>query len=497
MNQRRVGALLSYLNIFLAIIIQFAYTPIMLRILGQQEFGVYSLSESVISYLGLLNFGFSGSYLKFYSQYKAQNDDLSIKKLNAIYLIVFVIISILICIGGYSIVQNIKLIVGDNFTESELRLTKILMAIMTVNMAVMMPNNAFTSITVAYERFIFAKVLTIFKTVGSPLFALPLLLLGYGSKGMSFVLLFVTVISLILNIYYCLQKLKIGFEFRNLNWLVLKDIFSFSFFVFLWSIVDQLNWQVGKVILANIIGSTAVAVYTIGMQFTTLFMVFSTAISGVFTPQIYNYVYEKDASKKLTELMIKVGRVQFYVVFYIWVAFVIFGKPFINLWAGAEYGNAYFIGLLLMTPIIIALTQNIGIEILRAYNKHQMRTLFHLLLALINIAIIIPLTKEYGEIGCAFGTCISTFISSTVISNYFYSKIIKLNIRLFLKEMLKFVPVVSILLIIGIAIIAFIEIHSWENLIFYISLFSLFYIFIMVKFAFNDYERNLLIRFIK
>lgn len=497
MNQRRAGALLSYLNIFLAIIIQFAYTPIMLRILGQQEFGVYSLSESVIAYLGLLNFGFSGSYLKFYSQYKAQNDNLSIKKLNAIYLIVFVIISILICIGGYSIVQNIKFIIGDNFTENELQLTKILMVIMTVNMAVMMPNNAFTSITIAHERFIFAKLLTIFKTVGSPLFALPLLLLGYGSKGMSFVLMGISIISLFLNIYYCLQKLKIGFEFRNLNWYVLKDIFVFSIYIFLWSIVDQLNWQVGKVVLANIVGSTAVAVYTIGMQFTTLFMVFSTAISGVFTPQIYNCVYEKDASKKLTELMIKVGRVQFYVVFFIWIAFVIFGKPFINLWAGTEYENAYFVGLLLMTPIIIALTQNIGIEILRAYNKHQIRTLLHLLLALVNICIIIPLTKEYGEIGCALGTCISTFVSSTVISNYFYSKIIKLNIRLFFKEMLKFVPCISILSIMGIALVMLIKIHTWVNLIFYITLFTLFYIFIMVKFAFNDYEKSLLKRFVK
>ena len=497
MNQRRVGALLSYFNIFLAIIIQFAYTPIMLRILGQQEFGVYSLSESVISYLGLLNFGFSGSYLKFYSQYKAQNDDLSIKKLNAIYFIVFLIISILICIGGYGIIQNIKLIVGNNFTDSELQLTKILMAIMTVNMAVMMPNNAFTSITVAYERFIFAKLLIIFKTVGSPLFTLPLLLLGYGSKGMSFILLVVTVSSLIFNIYYCLQKLKIGFEFRDLNWSVLKDIFAFSVFIFLWSIVDQLNWQIGKIVLANIVGSSAVAVYTIGLQFTTLFIMFSTAISGVFSPQIYNYVYEKDASKKLIELMTKVGRIQFYVVFFIWIAFVIFGRQFINLWAGAEYDNAYFVGLLLMTPIIIALTQNIGIEILRSYNKHQMRTLLNLLLALVNIAIIIPLTKEYGEIGCALGTCISTFVSSTLISNYFYSKIIKLNIGLFFKEMLKFLPVVSVLLIIGVAIVMFIEIHTWISLIIYIFLFTLFYIFVMVKFAFNDYERSLLKRFIK
>ena len=43
----------------------------------------------------------------------------------------------------------------------------------------------------------------------------------------------------------------------------------------------------------------------------------------------------------------------------------------------------------------------------------------------------------------------------------------------------------------------FIEIHTWISLIIYIFLFTLFYIFVMVKFAFNDYERSLLKRFIK
>ena len=96
MNQRKIGAILSYLNIFVVILTQLIYTPIMLYILGQNEFGVYSLSESIIAYLGLLNFGFSGSYLKFYSKYKLENDILSIKRLNAIYLIVFIGISILL-----------------------------------------------------------------------------------------------------------------------------------------------------------------------------------------------------------------------------------------------------------------------------------------------------------------------------------------------------------------------------------------------------------------
>lgn len=496
MNQRKIGAILSYLNIFVVILTQLIYTPIMLYILGQNEFGVYSLSESIIAYLGLLNFGFSGSYLKFYSKYKLENDILSIKRLNAIYLIVFIGISILIFIGGYTIVQNINSIVDRTFTIDEINLTKVLLSIMTINMAVMMPNNVFSAITVAHEKFIFAKSLVILKNLGSPLISLPILLLGYGSKGMSYALLFMSIISLVLNIYYCKQKLKIGFEFRNLDLSIIKKISSFSIFIFLWSIVDQLNWQIGKILLASLVGSAAVAIYTIGMQFNSLFIAFSTAICGVFTPQIYKHVYEPDGNKKLTELMIKVGRIQFYIVFFVWIIFVIFGRSFIMLWAGKEFENSYYVGLLLTTPIIIALMQNVGIEILRAYNKHQMRTMLHMLLAIINVIISIPLTKMYGEIGCAIGTCISTFVSSTLISNYFYSKVINLDIKAVFKEFCKFVPAMVIVAVVGTIITMFKEISTWIDLVVGGLGFTIIYVLVMVYFAFNDYERALLRRVI-
>lgn len=492
MNERRIGAILSYLNIAATIIIQFAYTPIMLRILGQNEFGVYSLSNSIVAYLGLLNFGFSGSYLKFYSRYKVNEDILSIKKLNAIYMIVFAFIAILIFIGGYTLIENIELIIDRSFTASEITLTKTLMCIITINIAVMMPNNVFTSITVAHEKFIFSKMLSLLQTLGNPCLALPLLFLGYGSKGMSIVLLLLSVISLIINIIYCRQKLHVGFVFRGIDWHVLKEIMSFSVFIFLWSIVDQLNWQVGKVILANLIGSTAVAIYTVGMQFTNLFMVFSTAISGVFNPQIYSYVYEKDARKKLTYLMIKVGRLQFYVVFYIWLGYVVFGRSFMNLWAGPNYDDAYYIGLWLMTPIVIALLQNTGIEILRAFNKHQMRTILHLAFAVVNVVISIPLTKIYGVIGCAIGSCISTFASSTLVSNYFYSKVIKLDMKAFFREIINFYPVVILTSICGFVINKFCTINNWSSLCLYGSLFSAIYLIVVVRYGFNKYEKDLM-----
>ena len=491
MNERKIGAILSYVNIAASIIIQFAYTPIMLRILGQNEFGVYSLSNSIVAYLGLLNFGFSGSYLKFYSKYKADKDILSIKKLNGIYMIVFTFIAILIFMGGYALMQNIELIIDRSFTASEIALTKTLMCIMTINMAVMMPNNVFTSIAVAHEKFLFSKMLSLLQTLGNPCLALPLLLLGYGSKGMSSVLLLLSVISLIINIIYCRQKLHVGFVFRGIDWYVLREIMSFSVFIFLWSIVDQLNWQVGKVILANLLGSTAVAIYTIGMQFTNLFMVFSTAISGVFNPQIYNYVYEKDAREKLTKLMIKVGRLQFYIVFYIWLGYVFFGRSFICLWAGKNYEEAYDIGLWLMTPILIALLQNTGIEILRAFNKHQIRTILHLVFAVVNVVISIPLTKMYGVIGCAIGSCISTFASSTLVSNYFYSKVIKLDMKAFFREIVGFYPVIILSSICGFCINKFCIIEGWGSLCLYGLIFSMVYAIVSICYGFNDYERGL------
>ena len=46
-NQLRAGTLLSYVNLAIGSIIPMIYTPIMLRMLGQAEYGLYSLSNSI------------------------------------------------------------------------------------------------------------------------------------------------------------------------------------------------------------------------------------------------------------------------------------------------------------------------------------------------------------------------------------------------------------------------------------------------------------------
>ena len=73
-NQLKAGAILSYISMGLRYLVSIVYTPIMLRLLGQSEYGLYNLVSSVVAYLGVLNFGFGSAYIRYYSRYKVKDD---------------------------------------------------------------------------------------------------------------------------------------------------------------------------------------------------------------------------------------------------------------------------------------------------------------------------------------------------------------------------------------------------------------------------------------
>ena len=88
-SQLKAGVILSYLSKSLSTVIELAYTPVMLRLLGQSEYGLYSLTSSVVSYLGLLTFGMSGAYLRFYARERVDKGEDGVARLNGMFLLVF------------------------------------------------------------------------------------------------------------------------------------------------------------------------------------------------------------------------------------------------------------------------------------------------------------------------------------------------------------------------------------------------------------------------
>lgn len=491
--EKKLGVILQYSQMALSILISFIYTPVMLRILGQSEYGIYNLSNSIISYLSLLSLGFGASYIRFYSRYKKDEDTVGIRRLNGLFLIVFLIMGAVALICGLAFSANVSIFFNDSYSAEDLGTARVLMIFMSINLAISFPNSVFTSYVTSQEKFVFQKLLNMVKTVVSPLLTLPLLLLGYGSIGMVVVTTVVSAFVDSMNLYFCLVKLKMQFDFRKLDIKLLKEIAVFSSFIALNQIVDQINWATDKVVLGKFCTSTAVAVYAIGSQINTYYLQFSSAISGVFVPQVNRIVasdeQENKKNKQLTELFTKVGRVQFIVLMLILSGFIFFGKFFVLKWAGDGYENSYYVTIMLIAPVTVPLIQNIGVEIQRAKNMHQFRSYIYLGMALLNIVISIFLAQIWQELGAAFGTTISILLANGFIMNWFYHKKIGINIIYFWKQIGKFIPALIPPAIVGI-LLNIVECKSLIGFAVRVVIYTVVYAASMYFLGMNQFEKE-------
>lgn len=491
-NQLKAGVILSYSSMILGYIIAIVYTPIMLRLLGQSEYGLYNLVSSVVSYLGLLSFGFGSAYVRFYSRYKVEDSEQEIAKLNGMFLIIFSVIGVVAVLAGLVLVANTERIFGAKLSPEEMKTAKTLMTIMVFNIALSFPASVFSSYIIANEKFVFQKLLQMIKVVANPFLVLPVLLLGYKSVGMVVVTTALTILIEISNVIFCLKKLDMRFSFKEFDFALMKEMTIFSSFIFVNMIIDQINWNVDKFLLGRFRGTIAVAIYGFAAQLNTYYMSLSTAISSVFIPRVNQMVSTEDDNKQLTDLFTRVGRVQFIVLSLICSGLILFGRPFITMWAGNDYVDSYPIALLLIVPVTIPLIQNLGIEIQKAKNMHQFRSWVYFFIALGNLLISIPLTYHYGGFGSALGTAVSLLIGNGLIMNWYYHYRVGLDMKHFWLEILKFVPSLVLPTIAGIMLTSVVDIHKIGGFLLAGFLYTIVFVSSMWFLGMNQYEKELI-----
>ncbi len=500
-KQIKIGSALSYIQMFLSVIIGIAYTPIMIRLLGQSEYGLYNTVSSTISMLSILSLGFNSSYIRYYAKYQKENDNESIYKLNGLFLIIFIIIGAIALACGLFLTGNLQLVFKDGLTTEEYDIAKILMLLLTVNLTLSFPLSVFSNIISAHERFIFLKLLGMIKTIVSPLVTLPLLLVGYKSIAMVIVTVSLSVVTDVIYVIYVLCVLKQKFIFHSFEKGLFKSLLIYTSFIAINLIVDQINLNIDKILLTRYKGTIAVAIYSVGFSLESYYQMFSTSISNVFTPRIHllcnnTEIDENERNKQLSELFTKVGRIQFAILALIASGLVFFGQSFIYFWAGEGYEESYYVALLLVIPITVPLIQNLGIEIQRAENKHKFRSIVYLIMALTNLILSIFLCQKYGAVGSAIGTAISLVVANGFIMNIYYHKM-GIDIITFWKNIARMSLGIVIPIILGTLAMIYIEISSIWVLLGLIVAYTIIYCISMWFLGLNQYEKDLILKVFK
>lgn len=491
-NQLKSGVILSYINLGISTLIPFFYTPVMLRMLGQAEYGLYSLSHSAVAYLSLLSFGFGSTIIRYIAKYRAEGKKEEEKKTFGFFLALYCVLSFLVLFCGIVIANNVESIFHRGLTEAELAKMKTLVLIMTFNVALSFPISVFSSIITAYEKYIFRKLVDMISTVAAPVANLIALYLGYASVGMALAGTVVQFLMLPLSIGYCFRVLKIRPEFAKLPKKLIQEMLGFSVFIFIGSVVDMLFWATDKIILGMLASSVAVAVYNVGGTFNNMVMSLSSSLSGVLMPRVTGMVAKNDDAKILTDLFIKVGRLQFIIVALVVSGFAVFGQVFIHLWAGDDYADAYWVAILTMFPLCIPLIQSTGHSIVVAQNKHQFRSIVYLIIAIVNVISTYLLVPYMGMIGAALCSCVAYLAGQGVAMNWYYYKETGINIPLFWKTIGKMSIIPGGMLIVGIILKQYLAINNWFVFLILVLLYSGIYAMLMFSFALNSYEKELI-----
>lgn len=496
-SQIKIGALLSYVVLALQNLVGLLYTPFMLRVMGKSEYGMFSIAASIVAYLTILDLGFGNAIIRYTAKYRAEGRVEEQFKMFGMFFLLYCGIGLLVLVVGGILFLNAENIFDSSMTANELVRTKIILALMVLNLAVSFPFSIFGSIITAYEQFVFQKVIAIARIILNTITMIVLLNLGYKAVAMVVVASLFNVLTLGLNYWYCRYYLKIKILFKKIQWGVLKEVSVYSFWIFLNAIMDRIYWSTGQFVLGAYVGTAAVAVFAVAIQLEHMYMSFSTAISGVFLPKVTAMAVRDSDGKAISDLFIKTGRIQYCMMILVLTGFFLFGRQFIHIWAGEGYDDAYIIAMLFFVPLTVPLIQNMGITILQARNQMKFRSLLYLVISLVSLGAQIPLAKYYGGIGCACAIAGALVLGQIIVMNVYYQVRQKIDIVGFWLEIIKMSFVPTALTVLTYHVLQNIALDSVVKLVAGIAVYLFFYLPLFFMLSMNAYERDLILKPIK
>lgn len=489
-NSIQAGAVISYTSIVVNMLISFIYTPWMIREIGMSDYGIYSLIISFLSYF-LLDFGLGSAISRFIAKYRADNDIEGINKMFSVTTLVFIILDIMILIVLFVVFFFLEDIF-IKLTPKELLTLKKVYVIAGFFSLCTFGLKPFDGALMAYEHFVRLKTLDLIQRLGTVILITTSLLLG----GDIYILVFINgVVAFCVSIckfVYLKRTEQIKINFKLFDFPLAKGLFAFSFWIFFISLAQRLRLNIIPSILGISCGTTEIAIFSLGLNLEGFIYNFSYALNGLFIPKVSRMVKVDGNRNSVTKLMIKVGRVQLYIVGFIIIGLFGLGKSFIHLWIGDDFKNTYYVMVFLVAVYLVSMTQHIGTTLSYVVNEVKYNSIFAFSTSLVSIVLSFLFAPKWGAVGCAAAICIALSIN-TLLLNIFYYKKLKLDIfKFFLTCHAKLIPIIIPILLVLVMIDNSEMITSWHILILCGMIYTIIYFSAMYFIGMNDEEKMML-----
>ena len=350
---------------------------------------------------------------------------------------------------------------------------------------------------IAYERFSVLKIAELLQKVFVIVFMVIALYTGFGLFALVFINGFVGFNIKLFKFLYIRKhahlQINIGFFDKSLA----KELFSFSSWVFIISIAQRLLVNIVPTILGIFSGSEQIAIFSIAITLQSFIWSFAYALNGLFLPTVTRMVSRDENRHEVSNLMIKVGRLQLMVIGLLITGLIVMGKSFFQLWMGADFIQSYYVLLFLLLPGIVTFSQEIANTLLFVENEIKYRAILFILASVISVIIGILLSPRFGALGTAVGVGTAMIFCHVIGMNIVYSKVLKLEIGRFFKSVhLKMTWPLLIAGCLSLLGQKYYHIDSWFSFLISGAAFVTVYFVLTWSFVMNKEEKNIVLSLI-
>ena len=462
----------------------------MIKQIGVSDYGLYVLVTSFLTYF-IMDFGLGDAVARFISKYRIENNEQKINQIlgltSKIYLYINLCIftALVIC---FFLLDNIF----KELNDTEIEKFKTIYIIAGLFSLISFPFSSLNGVVIAFERFVFLKLCDFINKCLTILLMVLALYFGYKLYSLVFINALVGIVIIIIKLLYLRKHTNINVDFKFKSKELKRQIFGFSVWVTIIGIAQRLLINISPTLLAIYSGTTAISIFSIGIIIEGYVWTFASALNGMFLPRVTALNSESTDKTKITELMIKVGRIQLFVVGLLVVGIIVFGKEFIVLWMGEKFKESYLIVILLVIPGLVPITQNIASTLMYVENKLKYTAIIYICSSLVSIIFSIFLIPRFGALGAAIGISLGISIFQVVVMNIIYQKIMKINVIYFFKNsFLKMFPFFLIIIVLGLTMNYYIKTSSFFILFIKAFMIGITYLALMFGFGLKKEEKNL------
>jgi O-antigen/teichoic acid export membrane protein len=381
--------------------------------LGKSGYGLWMLTASVTAYFSVLDLGYSGALVKFVAQYRARHDRAALNEILSTTFFLFTAVGVI----TYLVAIAIAVFLGRLFQLSpeQIHVGRVVLLIISLNVAVGTPFNVFGSVINGFQRYDLNNIVGTASSILTALVNVAVLAAGFGLIELVAATTLVRLLTYLVyrsNAYQVFPGLRIrAASFRRER---VREVTLFSVYMLLIDCANKMNYSVDALVIGAFLGTSAVAVWTVGQRLAELTQRLTNQLNDVLFPTV---VDNSTAARtnRLQSIFIQGTCLSLATVIPIGGAMMLMAGPLVKAWVGSDFAGSVLVLRLLSATVIIRVGNATAGTVLKGAGEHRLVAFTNVGAAVVNLALSVALVKPLGLAGVAIGTLIPICLASTLV----------------------------------------------------------------------------------